>query len=545
MKRIRMRSLARRPEGLRRQCRIVGALTLALAVASLCGCSLSLSSSSRPGQPLQGRVFGGQQPVSGASIDLYAAGSAGPGAGAVDLLAPNIVTTDASGSFAITGDYKCPTPTTPVYLVALGGDPGLPTGESNPALVMMAALGSCGNLTDSTNIVINEATTVAAAWALAQFMGSGAIVGSTATNTAGLENAFAIASNLADTSTGLAPGSALPEGAVTESAKLYTLADALAVCVNSDGGSACAPLFTAATTSAGIPENTLDAALNIVRNPGTNVSAVFNAVAAQGPFQPALSVQPNDWTMSITYGGCASGCGGLNLPGSMAIDSGGNVLVANYFGGVISKFSPTGVPASAAGFPGVGLNDSYGIAIDGFDNAWVTNEQGLTAAHGHNTGSISEFSSAGVELSGYGYTGGGIYYPLAAAADSNGEIWIADYGSSRSDAAGQRRLAHLRWQRLWNLRASIHLCRRCRCQPQRMVRRAGRSGARHSGGHRQQFPLLQRSRRNCDRSLRQCLGRGLQCIGRCRVVAQRRSRESHDHIGRKRRPAGHRDRWGR
>ena len=68
-----------------------------------------------------------------------------------------------------------------------------------------------------------------------------------------------------------------------------------------------------------------------------------------------------------------SGCGGLNLPGSLAIDSGGNVLVANYFGGAISKFSPTGVPASATGFPGVGLNQSYGIAVDGFDNAWVTN----------------------------------------------------------------------------------------------------------------------------------------------------------------------------
>ena len=430
MKRIRMRSLASRREGRRGQCRIAGGLTLALAAASLCGCNLSLPSSSRPGQPLQGRVFGGQQPVSGASIVLYAAGSTGAGAGAVNLLAPNTVTTDASGSFAITGDYMCPTATTPVYLVARGGNPGLAKGENNPALVMMAALGSCGDLTNSTNVVIDEVTTVASAWALAQFIGSGAIVGSTATNAAGLANAFAVANNLIDAGTGLAPGSALPDGAVTESAKLYTLADALAVCVNSDGGSACAPLFAAATTSAGVPVNTLDAALNIVRHPWTNVSAVFSAVAAQEPFQPALSAQPNDWTMSITYGGCASGCGGLNLPGSLAIDSGGNILVANYFGGAISKFSPTGVPASATGFPGVGLNQSYGIAIDRFDNVWVTNEQSVTAANNHHTGSISKFSSAGVELSGYGYAGGGIYYPLAAAADSNGEIWIADYGSS-------------------------------------------------------------------------------------------------------------------
>jgi streptogramin lyase len=134
--------------------------------------------------------------------------------------------------------------------------------------------------------------------------------------------------------------------------------------------------------------------------------------------------------MSITYGGCTPACGGLNLPSSLAIDSGGNVLVANYFGGVVSKFSPTGVPAAANGFPGSGLNQSYGVAIDGSDNVWVTNEQSVTAANNHHTGSISEFSSAGVELSGYGYTGGGIYYPLAEAADSTGVIWLADYGSS-------------------------------------------------------------------------------------------------------------------
>lgn len=421
-----------RARGYGKQCRILGAFALGLALLPLSGCDMSnsLKHLSQSGIALQGRVRGGQQPVSGATILLYAAGSAGPGAGAVNLLAPHVVTTDASGFFSITNDYVCPTAATQVYLIAQGGNPGLAAGVNNAALVMMAALGNCGDLTSSTNIELNEATTVAAGWALSQFMGPGAMVGSTPTNATGLENAFAVASNLIDTSTGTAPGSLLPSGAVTEPAKLYMLADILATCVNSDGGAACAPLFTAATTPQGVPTNTLDAALNIVRNPASNVSAVFNAGTPQGPFQPVLTVQPNDWTMSITYGGCTLACGGLNLPGSLAIDSGGNVLVANYFGGVISKFSPAGVPAAAAGFPGVGLDQSYGIAIDGSDNVWVTNEQSVADANNHHFGSVSEFSSAGVELSGYGYTGGGVYYPLAAAADSTGVIWIADYGSS-------------------------------------------------------------------------------------------------------------------
>jgi len=404
---------------------------LAIGLVSLAGCGVSTSPpTNQPGVALQGRVYGGQQPVSGASILLYAAGSTGAGAGAINLLAPHVVTTNTSGYFSITGDYVCPTATTQVYVVAQSGNPGLASGKNNPALVMMAALGNCGDVTSSTNIVVNEVTTVASAWALSQFMGAGAIVGSTATNTAGLQNAFAVANNLVDTSTGGAPGTALPNGALTESAKLYTLANILAGCVDSDGGAACAPLFAAATTPVGVPANTLDAALNIVRHPANNVLALFNIVASGGPFQPALSTQPHDWTMSITYGGCASGCGGLNLPGSLAIDSGGNVLVANYFGGVVSKFSPAGVPASATGFPGIGLDQSYGIAIDGSDNAWVANEQSVTAANNHHFGSISEFSAAGAELSGAGYIGGGVYYPQAVAADSTGAIWVADYGSS-------------------------------------------------------------------------------------------------------------------
>ncbi len=376
-------------ENHRRPYAMAAALSLAVVLMFLSGCGESNSQPTiQRGFALQGYVRGGQQPVSGASIALYAAGSIGPGAGATNLLAPNIVTTDAFGAFGITGEYVCPTATTQVYLVARGGNPGLAAGGNNPALVMMAALGNCGDLSPSTNIAMNEVTTVASVWTLAQFMGAGGVIGSTATNATGLQNAFAVAKNLVDTSTGLTPGSALPNGAVTESAKLYTLADVLAACVNSDGGAACAPLFSAATTSAGAPTNTLDAALNIVRNPAANVLAVFNAFAPRAPFQPVLSTQPNDWTMSITYGACASGCGGLNLPGSLAIDSGGNVLVANYFGATFSKFSPTGVPASATGFPGIGLEQSYGIAVDGADNVWVTNEQSVTAANNHHLGSV-------------------------------------------------------------------------------------------------------------------------------------------------------------
>jgi streptogramin lyase len=395
------------------------------------GCGLSPAGVTvEAGPSLTGRVRGGEQPISGAAIFLYAAGSTGDGSGAVNLLAPNVVTTDANGFFAITGDYTCPSPTTDVYLVARGGNPGLGSGASNSALVMMAALGNCSSLTASSYVFVNEVTTAASAWALSQFIGTDANIGASSTNASGLQNAFAVANNLVNTSTGLSPGSVLPAGAATEVMKIYTFANILSPCVNSDGGAGCAPLFASSAGSGTVPANILDAALNIVRNPSANVSAVFDAGPAQGPYQPVLSSTPHDWTMSISYGGCNSGCGGLNLPGSIAIDSVGDAWIANYFGAVVTEFSPAGIAVAPDGFAGAGLRESYGIAIDGFDNVWVANEQSVTAANNSHHGSISKFSSAGVELSGTGFFGPDVYYPKAIATDVMGDVWIADYASS-------------------------------------------------------------------------------------------------------------------
>ena len=164
-----------RPAPFRLQQHLVPALLL-LSLSLLAGCGFSAQpGASPPGVALQGRVHGGQQAVSGATIALYAAGATGNGTGAVNLLGTRSVTTDQYGGFNITGDYTCPTATTQVYLVARGGNPGLAANTSNPALVLMAPLGDCGNLTQSTFIAVNEVTTVASAWTLAQFLGPGAV----------------------------------------------------------------------------------------------------------------------------------------------------------------------------------------------------------------------------------------------------------------------------------------------------------------------------------------------------------------------------------
>jgi len=153
-----------------RQNAIVSAM---LAVAGLLsGCAFgggpgSQSASAVPAAltHISGSVFGGQQPVSGATIQLYSVGTLGAGSPSTPLIA-STVTTNGSGQFNITGTYSC-TSATEVYIVALGGNAGSGT---NTTLSLMAALGPCSALTSSTFINMNELTTVAAVYALAPFM---------------------------------------------------------------------------------------------------------------------------------------------------------------------------------------------------------------------------------------------------------------------------------------------------------------------------------------------------------------------------------------
>ncbi|WP_353072834.1 hypothetical protein [Tunturiibacter gelidiferens] len=71
---------------------------------------------------LHGTAYGGDQPVSGATIQLYAVGTTGDGSASTPLLT-QAVTSDSSGEFTLTGDYQCPSASTQVYLTAAGGNP--------------------------------------------------------------------------------------------------------------------------------------------------------------------------------------------------------------------------------------------------------------------------------------------------------------------------------------------------------------------------------------------------------------------------------------
>ena len=244
-----------------------------------------------------GHVHGGQQPVAGSQVYLYAVSNVSGGPSVSLLNAPQYVLTDANGNFSITNDYTCP-PGADVYLLALGGNPGL--SGANSKIALASGLGPCSALSASSYFSINEVTTVALAFSLSAYATSDTQIGSASD----LTSLFANISNFVDPASGFArvptQANAVPQ------AKLNSLADSLASCINSSGiGGPCAALSAAANPGSGAPNDTFQAALNVAQNPSLNVAAIYNLAPANPPFTPTLSSVPSDWNLdAVRTDGC-------------------------------------------------------------------------------------------------------------------------------------------------------------------------------------------------------------------------------------------------
>lgn len=373
-----------------------------------------------------GKVMAGSQPVSGATVQLFAAGNAGYGSAGTALLS-SALTTNSAGGFTVPAGYVCLSPSRQVYLIARGGSPGGSGSGNNASLGLMAALGGCGSIVSGASVVVNEVTTVGSVAALAAFYASGGNVGASSTNAAGLANAFGTAGQLVNMTTGASPGASLPAGLSVPAAKINTLADILNSCTATSGGAACASLVAAAGVAGGAtPHDTLDAVYNILRNPANNVRALDALLPASPAFAPVAAGAVPDWTLAVTWSG-----GGMNLPTAMALDSSGNAWVASYFS-ALTELPALGTGGSVQQIASASsaLMESYGLTVDGGNNVWVANEQSSNSINGGN-GNVVKFSSTGQVLSGAGgYSAGGVYFPQGLAADTTGNVWVADYGDS-------------------------------------------------------------------------------------------------------------------
>jgi hypothetical protein len=395
-----------------------------------------------------GVVFQGNQPLSGAHVYLFAAGTTGYGQPSVSLLdaadtgySDSIgayVLTSTNGVFSIKADYNC-APGTQVYLYALGGDA---SSGINDAIGLLAVLGNCpsaGNFSTAIPYVwVNEVSTIAAAYSFAGFATDATHVSSSGTELArtGIANAFANAANLANISTGAALATTPAGNGTVPQLTINTLADMLAACTSSVGptSAACTTLFSNAESNGSmgtVPTDTATAAINVAHNPGANVAALFG-IASQnsGPYpMPTPPSVPNDFSIGIVFFG-----GGLYYPFSIAIDGSGNAWAANSFDsyslpGSVTEISGSGAFLSGVnGYTGGCLNFPEQVAIDESGNAWITSVDRNT----NSTGCVTEISSSGYLLSGTNGFTGGINGPDYIAFDGSGNAWVTNAGSAGS-----------------------------------------------------------------------------------------------------------------
>ncbi len=341
----------------------------------------------------------------------------------------------SDGRFRLT--YRRPRdPAAVLYLTADGG-PHL------PALRLAAALPAptAGGSGTAGDIVVNERTTVAAAYAFAQFTHGSAVAG----GSPGLPNAAAISHNLADVRTGgIAPLlAAPPNGRQTSTlAAFNTLADLLAVCARGRG---CDQLLRLARPP-GEPQpgDTFQAAADIARTPGNGVPALFALARAEPVYRPALPAAPDAWTLALRYAGNGHE---INGPGNIAFDAAGNAWVSNNYrfaldprtpvcgGRSVLALSPTGTDLPGAPYRGGGLYGAgFGVAVDRAGRAWVSNFGFQGTGCGVDPSShyrvVSEFRADGQALSpASGWRFGGISQPQGTVADRSGNIWIANCGN--------------------------------------------------------------------------------------------------------------------
>jgi hypothetical protein len=430
---------------------LVSSLSLLSFTLYLTGCGFTADTSVSPisptGKGTHGHVHGGQQPVVGATVTVWSVGIEG------SPTALASTTSDSNGNFAFntepSNSYTCSislakaapvsahqvssphprssasksagdvkigggatgaTRSTPailpsstetyLYITATGGSSG--TG-SNSSIALGAGLGPCTDA-QTESVEINEVSTAILAYVMANFT-TGSLTFESSNDPHQI-NAMEIAlTNTFQTLDDLPTGTVKPSTVSTtggtsitiEAAKIYSIANTIASCVNSADqttptpgpSSACETLFADASipNQSGPPTQSTDtfiAALFMCFAPYNNVTALYNLGVPQAPF-PGLSTAPNDWSLAISYSTTALGfniyqtvldAGAIS---SMDLDSNDRVwFPSNKSGAVgIAYFDPTdntfnGPYGATGNYP---LTLPQYVALDDANQiAWATDD---------------------------------------------------------------------------------------------------------------------------------------------------------------------------
>jgi len=204
-------------------------------------------------------------------------------------------------------------------------------------------------------------------------------------------------------------------GSVTEVPRGITPASCAAspsACINFSAGGITAPNGMA-----------IDAAGNVwVANVGGTVVEIPNGVT---PGSCAASP-----SACISFEG-----GGVENPDGVAVDATGNIWIANFGNSSVTEIPIGATPASCAASPsacinfsGGGISGPKGISADSAGNIWIANFGNSSVTEipvGATSASCAASPSACINFSGTAFS-----FPDAIASDSAGNIWVANFGNS-------------------------------------------------------------------------------------------------------------------
>lgn len=353
-----------------------------------------------------GVVNAAGRPLTSVPVTLRSAGSSG-----AETIGHAV--TDARGRFSI------------AYTSRTHGVLYLDAGKSGSALTLRTVVGSAKQVT------VDELTTVAAGYALAQFTEAARVSGPDP----GLANAASTFANLADPRTGAAGGVVTDtnNGSSNDTlATLNTLANLVSLCAT-PASARCHGLLVATTPpGGGRPVDTVEAIVDLARNPTLRAAALFALARKSHTYGPALAAPPRAWTLVLLYTQDQ-----LYASGRIAIDSQGNAWSSNNWqpgtkspSGVISVLSPIGQPLFGSPISGAGMKGgAWGAAIGRDGDVWMGSFGG---------DAISQYSASGKPLSpAAGWTNGGLSHPQGLAVDQKGNVWIANnYGPKSAPGQG-------------------------------------------------------------------------------------------------------------
>lgn len=294
---------------------------------------------------------------------------------------------------------------------------------------------------------INELTTVASAFSMAQFFQQGLLMG----KPMGLDVASQMAHNLVDVHAGelarVIKNSPNADQTNTQRS-LSSLANLILPCVR-DEVLACKKLYAATQLEAGV-QNTLNALLKIAHHPANQVISLYQLSKDANFYTPFLNQAPDAWTLAVKFhhSGDDTNCpfggpGGLVQDDNGYIWSTNNVVQGTPNSAIcMIVLKPNGQPADGKYdtpkspiYGGGLLGGGFGITIAQDKSIWEANFGWGSCDTCIPNGSVSQFTPRGFPVSGLsGYQSkspNDLDRVQGIVSDTQNNIWMASFGNNK------------------------------------------------------------------------------------------------------------------